>query len=250
MKQLWAKNIPFLVIESAKTEYRAIKKFSDHSDPSIKKLAEDMRVFIAGGQASPFTLNPLKKLESISTNEHIENVLACFKAVLPVSCGSLPSLLSEATERLYEKFPDSDKPPVMSDLVALVEDVLGSKNYSANTRSDIQTAIEVRLAVLAQLLIGEVFADRGGVDIEDLMKLPAIVELDKLTGEKKCLLTLFIFNLIRTALKAQPNYQGPLRYAIIIEEAHNIFGSAGSVASEEVADPKSQLSDFLYQMMV
>ena len=42
-----------------------------------------------------------------------------------------------------------------------------------------------------------------------------------------------------------------MRYAIIIEEAHNIFGSSTkSAASEEMADPKSQLSDFLYQMMV
>ncbi|MBL7106469.1 MAG: ATP-binding protein [Phycisphaerae bacterium] len=251
MLQLWEKGIPFLVIESAKTEYRAIKKFFDHTDPSIRKLAKDTQIFVAGGQTSPLAINPLKKLEGISVNEHIENTLACFKAVLPVSCGSLPSLLSEAMERIYEKYPDRNKPPVMSDLIAVVQDVLESKGYSANTRSDMQTVIEVRLGVLTQLLIGEVFRHRNGLDIEELMKHPGIIELDKLTTEKKCLLTLFIFNLIRTILKTSPNYKGPLRYAIIIEEAHNIFGSStNSVASEQIADPKSQLSDFLYQMMV
>ncbi|MDD5133898.1 MAG: hypothetical protein PHP01_00625, partial [Phycisphaerae bacterium] len=248
--QLSERDIPFLVIESAKTEYRVLKKFSSHKNPAIKKLAKELRVFTVGSETSPLAINPLRIPVGISINEHIENLLACFKAVLPVSSGSIPSLLGEALEIVYEQFPDPGKPPVMSDLVATVQQVLDSKGYSPNTRSDMQTVIEVRLGVLAQRLIGKVFGCRKGISIAELMENPTIVEIDKLCGEQKCLLTLFILMGIREVLRTSPSYEGPLRFAILIEEAHNIFGSSNAVASEEVADPKSQLTEFLFQMMV
>jgi len=248
--QLWEKDIPFLMIESAKTEYRALKKFSKHKNPAIRQLAKDLRVFTVGNQTSPLSFNPLRVPEGITVEEHIENLLACFKAVLPVSSGSLPALLGEALEVVYEQFPNPDKPPIMSDLVTAVQQVLNSKGYSPNTRSDMQTVIEVRLGVLAQRLIGKVFGCRKGISIAELMENPCIVELDRLQGEQKCLPTLFILSAIRETLKTLPAYNGPLRFAILIEEAHNIFGSSKAIASEEVADPKSQLADFLSQMMV
>lgn len=249
--QLWERNIPFLVIESAKTEYRAIKKFSNHKNPAIKKLAKDLRIFTAGNQTSPLNINPFRVPQGIAVEEHIENLLACFKAVLPVSSGSLPALLGEALEKIYEHFPDPDKPPVISDLVAAVQEVLNSKGYSPNTKSDMQTVIEVRLGILAQRLIGDVFGCRDGISIKELMENPSIVELDRLCSEQKCLPILFKLTLIREILKTEPSYEGPIRFAILIEEAHNIFGSSrNTVASEEVADPKSQLTEFLFQMMV
>jgi len=248
--QLWEKGIPFLVIESAKTEYRALKKFSNHENPAIRKLAKDLKVFTVGNQTSPLNFNPLRIPDGIALEEHIENILACFKAVLPVSSGSLPALLGEALEVVYEQFPNPDKPPIMSDLVTAVQQVLNSKGYSPNTRSDMQTVIEVRLGVLAQRLIGKVFGCRNGISIEDLIKKPTIVELDRFCSEQKCLLTLFKLSAIREILKTLPAYNGPLRFAILIEEAHNIFGSSKAIASEEVADPKTHLADFLSQMMV
>ncbi|MFH1614958.1 MAG: hypothetical protein ABIG61_07730 [Planctomycetota bacterium] len=248
--QLSDKDTPYMMIESAKTEYRALKKFTNHENPSIRKLARNLKVFTAGSETSPLTINPLRIPKGVYVNEHIENLLACFKAVLPVASGSLPALLGEALEIVYERFPEANKPPVMSDLVDSIQQVLDSKGYSPNTRSDMQTVTEVRIGVLAQRLIGRVFGCRGGISIEELMEGPSIIETDKLCGEQKCLLILFIFMLIREILKTSPLYKGPLRFAILIEEAHNIFGSSNITASEEIADPKSQLTEFLSQMMV
>jgi len=249
--QVTQRNTPLLVIESAKTEYRILKKFKKHKNPAIRKLAKKLRVFTAGSQISPLNINPFRVPRGITVNEHIETLLECFKSAIPVSCGSLPALIGEALERIYQRFDTADKPPVMSDLITAVKEVLDSKGYSAETRSDMQTVIEVRLGVLARRLIGEIFGCRHGIDIAELMANPTVIELDRLCPEQKCLLTLFILTQIQEFLKTSPGYEGPLRFVILIEEAHNIFGSAGnSVASEEVADPKSQLTELLFKMLV
>ena len=246
------RDIPFMVIESAKKEYRVLKNFKKHENATFQKLAWDLEIYTPGAETvSPFRFNPLELLPGIDVTEHIENLLSCFKASIPVSSGSLPALLGEALERVYEEFPDRNKPPVISDLVAKVEDVLGSKGYSAQTRSDMQTVIEVRLGVLSQRIIGKVFQCRKSVSIEHLMQVPSVIELDRLAMEQSCLLTLFILNAICEKLKTSPAPNQGLRYVVVIEEAHNLIGSSQSTpVSEDVADPKSFTADLLCKMLV
>jgi hypothetical protein len=250
--QVYERNIPFLVIECAKKEYRALKMFKNHQEASIRRLAEDLEIYTPGNERlSPFRLNPFAVLPGIDVLEHIENLLSCFKASIPVSAGSLPALLGEALEKVYEDRPDLRHPPVMMDLVAAVEKVLATKRYSGDTRSDMQTAIEVRLGVLAQRTIGRVFQDRHGIGIEHLMKVPSVIELDRLPAEQACLSALFLLNGIREYLKTISAPATGLSYLVLIEEAHVIFGSRNtSVASEEVADTQSFVAAFISRMLV
>ncbi len=249
--QLAERGIPFMVIETAKTEYRLLKKFKKHHQRSIRKLAKELQIYTPGNETvSPFRFNPLRRPPGIGVDEHIENILACFKAVIPVQSGSLPALLGEALEMVFERFPDPENPPVMSDLVCMVEEVLGSKGYSPQTRSDMQTVIEVRLGVLARRVIGKIFQCRDGVHIDQLMTVPSIIELDGLPAEQKCLKSLFILNAICENLKTSPPPKG-LRYVIVIEEAHNVLGSTRNTpVSEDVADPKSSVAELLSKMLV
>jgi len=139
----------------------------------------------------------------------------------------------------------------MTDLIAVVEAVLAAKGYSGETRSDMQTAIEVRLGVLAQRTIGRIFQSRHGIGIEHLMKVPSVIELDALPDDQACLLALFIIVFIREYLKTNPIPANGLSYAVLIEEAHVIFGSNnGAQASEEIADTKSAVADLISRMLV
>lgn len=250
--QLFQRNIPFIVFESAKTEYRVLKTFKKHSNKNIRRLAKKLRIYSPGNEkVSSFRFNPLKIPEGTGVDEHIENLLACFKASIPVSAGSLPALLGEAMERVYERFSDPKKLPVMSDLIAMVKEVFASKNYSERMRADIETAIEVRLGVLAERIIGRVFQCKDGVGIEELMQMWTGIELDALVSEQRCLLALFILNAICEVLKTSPAPKGRIRMAIIIEEAHNIFGSKNNTpASEDIANPKAFIAEFLSKMLV
>ena len=133
----------------------------------------------------------------------------------------------------------------------MVEEVFASKNYSPQAHADMETAIEVRLGVLAQRIIGRVFQCRDGVSIEELMQMWSTIELDMLVGEQRCLLALFILNAICEVLKTSPAPKDGIRMAIIVEEAHNIFGSTDNTpASDEVANPKAFLAEFLSKMLV
>ena len=250
--QLYARGIPFMVIECAKKEYRVMTMLKDHKEARFRKLAEEFEVYTPGVEKiSPFRFNPLEILPGIEIAEHIENLMGCFKASIPVSAGSLPALLGEALEKVYENYPDPDRPPVMTDLIAAVEVILAAKGYSGQTRSDMQTAIEVRLGVLAQRTIGRIFQSRHGISIEHLMKIPSIIELDALPEDQACLLVLFIIVFIREYLKTNPISANGLSYAVLIEEAHVIFGSNNNTAaSEEIADTKSSVADLISRMLV
>ena len=140
---------------------------------------------------------------------------------------------------------------MISDLVAKVEDVLASKGYSDQTRSDMQTVIEVRLGILTKLNIGKVFQCRRSVSIEHLMQVPSLIELDRFADEHKCLAALFVLNAICEFLKSVPNPTNGLRYIIVIEEAHNLIGSSQSTPTvEDAADPKSYTASLLSRMLV
>jgi hypothetical protein len=82
------------------------------------------------------------------------------------------------------------------------------------------------------------------------MTVPTVIELDRLHLEQGCLLTLFILTSIREYLKTLPKTAEGLRYLIIIEEAHNIAGSANkAVASPDIADPKAFSTEIICRML-
>jgi len=249
--QLHQYGIPFLVIESKKTDYRILKTFKSQKDVNARNLAEALEIYTPGdGTISPFRINPLNVPAGISIDEHIDNLLGLFNASMPVS-GPLPALLGEALERVYEDHPDRENPPIMADLVAAAERVLEEKGYSPEVNSDIRAALDVRLGVLTRRTTGKVFQCRQSYpDIDHLMKVPAIVELDRLYLDQANILTLFLLMRIREYLKTAPRTEKPIRYVIILEEAQNILSSAGpAVASPDVADPKALATEHVVRML-
>lgn len=249
--QLHKFGIPFCVIETAKTEYRLLKQLAGHKDPSVSDLAKRIEIFTPGEEGiSELRFNPFGLLNGISPDEHIERLLSCFLAAMPVS-GPLPALAGESLEVIYDVYRRTGKVPVMKDLVAAVKGVLQSKGYSAQTSSDIMSALEVRLGVLARRIVGRIFSCRESVpSIAHLLSAPSIFELDCLPQEQACLLTLFLFTAIREFVRTDKKRSGRLRYVIFIEEAHNIIGRSSEFrASEDVADPKAFATELICRML-
>ena len=154
--QLNKLNIPFLVLEPAKSEYRALKTLIHAEDDNARNLGETLQIYTPGNEfISPFRYNPLELLSGISTDEHIDNLTNCFFAAMPATW-PLPAIIGEGLERVYEEARD-DEPPVMADLVRATQSVLLEKGYSSETNADIRAALEVRLGVLARRSIGKVF---------------------------------------------------------------------------------------------
>ncbi|MBC2714919.1 MAG: ATP-binding protein [Desulfobacteraceae bacterium] len=249
--QLHEQKIPFLVIEPVKTEYRILKTLKNHPDKNASRLAKSLEVYTVGVETvSPFRFNPLWILPGISIDEHIDNILACFMASMPVADGPLPALLGEALERVYENYNEDD-PPILSDLVAATGKVLAEKGYSADTNADISSALEVRLGMLIRRAVGTVFQCSKNIpSIDRLMNSSSILEFDRVHTTQACLIILFLLTSIREYLKIVPKTGKDPRFVIIIEEAHNIVGRTGQATpSPDVADPKAFAAEYICRML-
>lgn len=248
--QLLEMGIPWLVLETAKTEYRGLvgQKMSDRGNPL--SAGASVELYSPGNDHfSPFRHNPLGVFSGIQPEAHTDALLNCFKAAMPLG-GPLPAILAEAVDQVYDSHPDPAEPPVLADLVDAVEQVLARKGYSGETNSNIRAAAEVRFGLLTRGPIGRVFQCRESVPhIGHLLSTPTIVEMDSLAPDQACLLTLFILTAIDEALRAAPLIGG-LRLVILLEEAHNVLGTShNAVASEDNPDPKAFASDYFCRML-
>ena len=249
--QLFRSGIPFLVIEPVKTEYRVLKILQNHPDPSIRELAKQLRVYSPGNDAiSPLRFNPLYFPNGIGLDEHIGQVLSCFEAAMPMG-GPLQALIAEAVEEVYEDRQPGVFPQ-MVDLLAAAGRIMDSKKYEGEVHSNLQAAIEVRLGMLTRRSMGRTFQCQRSIPaVSDLLKYPTVIEMDYLSQDHACLLSLFLLSAIREQIKVDKERRtSALHHVTVIEEAHNIVGRTGTAkASEEIADPKAFAAQNVSRML-
>lgn len=246
--QLWnLHKIPFLVIEPAKTEYRALKAL---------KGMQDLLVFSLGDEnCSPFRFNPFEVLPKISLEKHISNLEACFRGALPLD-GPLPFLLSEALEQIYIdrgwQFThvgavDKRNVPMMMDLYQKLIDVINQKGYSGEVLSNVRTALEVRVGGLLRRSVGRMLNTFYSVPPELIMSKPVVIELAPLNDEQQALMTMFILNMIKEYVGVTRRSGAALQHVILLEEAHNLLGHVP--ISNEQGNPKAEAVKYFTKML-
>lgn len=163
---LWKDHgIPFLVLEPAKQEYRALA-----NDPGMK----DMYLFSPNADMSfPLHINPFEMPKGTLVAEHIRRLCSVFEGAFPLE-PPMPFLLDTAIEAVYrelgwipehvytgdEKQEDSDKKrtlPTMSMLYRRLEQELKSTQYSDEVRGNLESALKVRIGSLLRREMGDVF---------------------------------------------------------------------------------------------
>lgn len=84
-------NVPFLVLEPAKKEYRALAQTD----------IDDLIVFSpSSGSKFPMAINPFEFPKGLSLAEHIQNLMDVFEGAFPLT-PPLPALLDRAIEGIY-----------------------------------------------------------------------------------------------------------------------------------------------------
>lgn len=235
LDQLWKEQkIPFLVIEAAKKEYRALSRVSGF---------EDLLIFTMGDETtSPFRLNPFELIPGVRLEAHLGRLQACFDAALP-QFGILPSIIAEAMENIYKSkgWKPTDKAsgeetklfPTMRDMFAEVIRVAETRGYAGETYHNIRAAAAGRIGGLLRGSKGRMFACQRSYPADILFNRPVILELNDLNEDDKALTMMYLLTWLREYRELHP--ANKLQHVTIVEEAHNVLSNAQSVGNSEVA---------------
>lgn len=248
---LWEKyRIPFLVLEPAKKEYRALAQTN----------IDSLIVFSpSSGSRFPLAINPFQFPVGMALAEHIQNLDEVFEGAFPLS-PPLPALLDRAIEAVYvdhgwdvEDINTGERDyPTMTELYKKLEEELEKTDYDGEVRGNMKSALEMRISSLLRRDLGNVFdVPVSTITPENWTKYPIIIELESLGKGPANFLTLMLCTLIREALRIDPkgDMDKPIRHVIFIEEAHNLIAPVCSDTTGEDANPKSAATSYIVKML-
>lgn len=252
LEQAWTQwRVPFLVLEPAKTEYRALRQ--------VRGIAENLLVFTVGNErTAPFRFNPFEVQDGVSVAEHISALNTCFGGAFEL-WEPLPMVLDEAIRAIYADRGWSEygvggddpdlEPPTLADLYDRALQVAKTKQYRGETAGNIQGAMETRIGSLLRGPKGRCFNTRRSVPMEVLMERPVVLELDSLNAEEQALMMMFLLTFVREQAKARRLSGSPLKHLLVVEEAHNVIGRASQVGQAQRGNPKEVAIRFFVNML-
>ena len=225
-KLLTEVSAPFLVIEPAKTEYRALLNHFN-----------DVTVFTAGDESlAPLRLNPFELVEGELLSSHIDMLKAAFTSAFEMEA-SMPQLLEEAIYLCYEKKgwdADSNKNyaakdredifPVLGDFLIALEEIVETKGFSGRLRDDYRGSLVSRFSNLTKGAKGAMLNCRRSIDFGRLVERNVVIEMESLkSAEDKALLMGFILQRLSVVLKNKHRKDKHFRHLTLVEEAHRLL---------------------------
>ena len=239
LEEFYRDNIPFLVIEPAKGEYKT--EFA--SLPGIHIFSTNPRY----GQM--LRLNPFWfDAEQIHVLEHLDRLVEIFNACWEMYA-AMPAILKAAMERIYmDKGWDTlnsiylmdGEPqfPNFADLLKVLPAVIQSSGYSSDTQGDYTGALVTRVASLANGIFGQIFCSGTFVPEHTLFDENTIIDLSRVgsTETKALIMGILVMKLTeyRTAQDIGSNSQ--LRHITVLEEAHNLLKRTSGAQGQETAN--------------
>lgn len=253
-KLLKEAQVPFLVIEPAKTEYRTLI--------NQKENFGDIIVFTLGNEKiAPFRINPFELLPEENISAHIDMLKAVFTSAFPME-GSMPQIIEEALIMCYDRhgwdvinnenvilgdkaYTEPDSFPVMSELLAALQEVVKGKNFSERLKGDYQGTLISRFSNLSIGVKGSMLNCAKSLDFEYLAHHNVIIEMDEVkTPEDKALFMGFILTRMSAVIRAIHKKDNDFRHLTLVEEAHRLLAKVepgGSSAKKSAVETFADL---------
>lgn len=234
-------DMPFLVIEPAKTEYRTL----------INK-DNDLIVFTLGNEmVSPFRINPFELIRGEVISAHVDMIKATFTSAFPMEA-SMPQILEEAIYNTYQKKgwnidtnenelygdeafnPEVNSFPILSDLLNEMKTVVESKHFSAQMQADYIGSLVSRLSNLTVGSKGSMLNCEHSIDFRFIAHNNVILEMEELKSpEDKALFMGFVLSRLSAVIKEEHRNNPNYKHLTLIEEAHRLlskveYGDSGS----------------------
>lgn len=238
LDQMIQNQIPFLVIEPAKGEY---------------KLAFGGLKGIHIFWTNPYTyqllrLNPFRFPKEIHVLEHIDRLIEIFSACWPLY-SAMPAILKNAIERSYEVCGwdlmrsihfDTQHGifPTFSTLKSQLERVIGESKYSNDTKNDYIGALVTRVSSLTTGIMGSVLCNPDDIEDEVLFDQNTIVDLSRVgsTETKALIMGVLVMRLSEYRMSCGEGMNRELGHVTILEEAHNLLRRTSVDQSQDSAN--------------
>ena len=231
-KLLLESELPFLVIEPAKTEYRILMNNEKTKDILIFTLGND--------KVAPFRLNPFEFFEGESITSRVDMLKAAMEASFDMEA-AIPQIIESAMYSCYEDYGwniDTDENdkfdnpfdegvysfPTLEDLLNKVETEVTKHNFDDRLKKDYIGSITARLQGLLVGSKGQMLNARRSIDFRELIEKKVVLEIEGIkNGTEKSLIMGFILTNLCEALKAKYNKDKHFKHITLIEEAHRLL---------------------------
>lgn len=257
-------DVPFLVIECAKKEYRNISGI------------EPVRVYTPGHpELNSLRFNPFYVLPGVSLHTHVDFLKDLFNASFSFY-GPMTYILESALHRVYAKrgwdltagehpslvkaqsSSDRYNPdhlsrqygieehrylfPTMSDLLTEVKDYIENElTYDGEVAGNIKSAMLARLEGLCSGAKGFMLNTFDVPNIEELLLKNAVVELEGLADDADKAFSVGLLIIMINEYRLTHPGKGELAHLMVIEEAHRLLKNVATErTSENMGNPKGK----------
>jgi hypothetical protein len=232
-------DVPFLIIEAAKREYRRLLN---------EPLFADLLIFTLGdetpGCSAPFRLNPFEVPAGTSVQSHIDSLEDLFRASF-VFYAPMPYVFKRALHQIYEdkgwdlsantnrrgEGPASF--PTLTDLGTAIRRLVPTLGYDNRLEMDIMAGLLTRIDSLKTGAKGRMLDTRHSLDIDALLERRVVLELGGIGNddEKAFIIGLLLIRIYRHHENVGQGAKG-LRHLLLVEEAHRLLRQMPSRDSE------------------
>ena len=252
-------NLPFLVIEPAKTEYRALYKLLGDEIDFFRPNGDNHRSL----RLNPFALvHKKQKLKS-----HASFLRNIFAAVFPMEA-SMPYLIEQAIMMAYEEkgwdltddtFLPAKDPfdpmarawPCMSDMIRQLDVLIPEQGMGKEFEEKYRGSLVSRLTSLTHGVLGDVLDVSQSLDFSALLQRHVVIELEEIKdGEGKALMMALLLGNVSEAIRASYREENDIRHLTLVEEAHRLLsrpepGDSGrAMAVEAFADMLAEVRKY------
>ncbi|MBL4940039.1 MAG: ATP-binding protein [Rhodospirillaceae bacterium] len=229
-------NIPFLIIEPAKGEYKDV--FGGY---------DGVNVFGTNVKHTPLLrLNPFSFPQNIHVMEHIDRLIEILNAVWPMYA-AMPAILKEAIEETYELvgwdlinsicrfektvFPD------FHDLIGVLPKIINESDYSQEMKGNYAGALVTRVKSMTNGYFKTIF-QKDELEPSILFDQACIADLSRVgsTETKSLLMGVLFLKLQEYRMSEAAGSNSELKHVTVIEEAHNLLRRTSGAQSEEGAN--------------
>ena len=264
LTQLWRQGIPFLVLEPAKTEYRALCAHD--------QIGPEVRVFTIGEeQVSPLRINPFEVEPGTAVSTHIDLLKSVFNASFGM-WNPLPQVLERCLHEIYRdrgwdpsrnvnlRLEAGTSPgtitspeafPTLTDLYEKIEEVVERLGYEERVKSDLKAALMTRINSLRIGSKGIMLDTHRSLPMAELLVKPTIIELEQIgDDDEKAFLMGLLMMRIYEHLRGQGSTEGTaLKHIVVIEEAHRLLANVPMQTNQEQSNVRGKAVETFTNML-